>query len=126
MLRKTKQKEAILRVLRGTTSHPTADWIYNEVRKEIPNISLGTVYRNLRLMCQGGEILQLDLCGTLSRFDGRLDNHYHFRCQDCGWVFDVDEPVDEEINKRVAGITGFKISCHRLEFRGVCRECQES
>ncbi|MCK4722527.1 MAG: transcriptional repressor, partial [Dehalococcoidia bacterium] len=67
-----------------------------------------------------------DLCGTLSRFDGRVDNHHHFRCQNCGRVFDVDEPVDEEINKRVARITGFKISYHRLEFRGVCRECQES
>jgi len=126
MLRKSKQKEAILRVLRGTTSHPTADWIYNEVRKEIPNISLGTVYRNLRLMCQGGEILQLDLCGTLSRLDGRVDNHYHFRCQDCGRVFDVDEPVDDNLNERVAGRTGFQVLCQRLEFRGVCKECQES
>lgn len=126
MLRKSKQKEAILRVLRGTTSHPTADWIYNEVRKEIPNISLGTVYRNLRLLCQGGEILQLDLCGALSRFDGRLDNHYHFRCANCGRVFDVDEPVDDNLNERVAGRTGFQVLCHRLEFRGVCKECQES
>ena len=124
-MRKTKQKEAVLRILRGTTSHPAADWIYNEVRKEIPNISLGTVYRNLRLLCQEGEILQLGLCGTSGRFDGRVDNHYHFRCENCGRVFDVDEPVDKEINKRVARTTGFKISCHRLEFRGVCRECQE-
>jgi len=126
MLRKSKQKEAILRVLRGTSSHPTADWIYNEVRKEIPNISLGTVYRNLRLLCQGGEILQLDLCGSLSRFDCRTDNHYHFRCEGCGRVFDVDEAVDDNLNERVAGRTGLQVLCHRLEFRGLCQECQQS
>jgi Fur family peroxide stress response transcriptional regulator len=125
MVRRTKQKEAILEVLRGTTSHPTADWIYQEARKVIPNISLGTVYRNLRLLCQSGEILELDLCGTFSRFDARVDNHYHFRCEQCGRMFDLDEPVDVEIDKKVAQKTGFKISYHRLEFRGVCQDCQE-
>ena len=76
MSRTTKQKEAILRVLGGTNTHPTAEWIYEEVKKEIPNISLGTVYRNLRLLGESGEILQLDLCGSLSRFDCRTANHY--------------------------------------------------
>ncbi len=123
MRKKTKQKEAVLKVLRGTDSHPSADWIYNEVRKEIPNISLGTVYRNLRLLAQSGEILELDLCGTLSRFDARTDNHYHFRCERCGRMFDLDEPVDEEINMRVARKTGFQVKCHRLEFRGLCSDC---
>jgi Fe2+ or Zn2+ uptake regulation protein len=126
MLRITKQKEAILEVLRGTTSHPTADWICNEVRKEIPNISLGTVYRNLRLLCESGGILELDLCGASSRFDARMDNHYHFRCEKCGQVFDVDEPVNEEVDGRVARKTGFRVIYHRLEFRGVCKNCQES
>jgi Fur family peroxide stress response transcriptional regulator len=126
MERKTKQKEAILEVLRGTNSHPTADWVYNEVRKDIPNISLGTVYRNLRLLCESGEILELDLCGTLARFDARKDNHYHFRCEKCGQVFDVDMPVDAEIDRRTTENTGFKVSYHRLEFRGVCKDCQGS
>jgi Fur family peroxide stress response transcriptional regulator len=125
-MRKTKQKEAILEVLRGTNSHPTADWIYNEVRKEIPNISLGTVYRNLRLLCESGEISELDLCGTLARFDARQDNHYHFRCEKCGLVFDVDLPVDAEIDRRAAQKTGFEVSYHRLEFRGVCKSCQKN
>jgi Fe2+ or Zn2+ uptake regulation protein len=125
-MRRTRQKEAILEVLRGANSHPTADWIYNEVRKEIPNISLGTVYRNLRLLCESGEISELDLCGTLTRFDVRQDNHYHFRCEKCGLVFDVDLPVDAEMDRRAAQKTGFKVSYHRLEFRGVCESCQES
>lgn len=123
MRKKTKQKEAILKVLRNTRSHPSADWIYNEVRREIPNISLGTVYRNLKLLAQSGEILELDLCGTLSRFDARTDNHYHFRCEKCGQVFDLDEPVDRELDKRVARKTGFQVKYHRLEFRGLCSDC---
>jgi Fur family peroxide stress response transcriptional regulator len=123
-MRKTRQKQAILEVLRSTTSHPTADWVYNEVRKEIPNISLGTVYRNLRQLCQSGEISDLELCGSLSRFDAKRDNHYHFRCEKCGQVFDVDEPVDVELDKIAARRTGFKVKCHRLEFCGLCLECQ--
>lgn len=126
MLKKTKQKEVILRVLRSTTSHPTATWIYDEVRKEIPNISLGTVYRNLRLLKERGEILELELNGTASRFDARTDNHDHFTCEKCGHVFDIDEPVGQKFNGRVARKTGFKISYYRLEFHGLCRECQES
>ncbi len=124
-MKRTKQKEAILRVLRSTTSHPTADWVYDEVRKEIPNISLGTVYRNLKLLRQSGEILGIDFSSTFSRFDGSPDNHYHFRCEKCGRVFDVDEPVNKELDGRIAQKTGFKISHHRLEFRGLCKECQK-
>ena len=126
MIKKTKQKEAILRVLRDTTCHPAADWIYTEVKKEIPNISLGTVYRNLKLLQERGEILELKLGCTFSRFDGKRYNHYHFRCERCGQVFDVDEPVNKEIDARVAQKTGFKISCHQLEFQGLCKECQRS
>jgi Fur family peroxide stress response transcriptional regulator len=123
MSRKTRQKEAILAVLRSTNSHPAADWIYEEVRKDIPNISLGTVYRNLRLLCKSREILELDMCGALARFDARQDNHYHFRCEKCGQVFDVDLPVDDEIDGRLALETGFEVTSHRLEFRGLCRDC---
>ncbi|MFC2000067.1 transcriptional repressor [Chloroflexota bacterium] len=124
LTRKSKQREAILRVLRSTTSHPTADWIYDQVRKEIPNISLGTVYRNLKLLKEEGEVLDLDMAGGFNRFDGNSKNHYHFRCEDCGQVFDIDEPVDKGIEERVARKTGFRVSHHRLEFRGLCDFCQ--
>lgn len=124
MLKRSRQRDAILRVLRGTKSHPTADWVFNEVRKEIPNISLGTVYRNLRLLCQSGEVLELDMCDTLSRFDARTDNHYHFRCLSCEKVFDLDEPVIEDLDNKIARKTGFDIKCHRLEFRGLCMDCK--
>jgi len=125
-LRRSKQREAILDFLRNTSSHPTAYQIYEAVRKEIPNISLGTVYRNLKLLSSEAEILELDLAGSLSRFDGDTRSHYHFRCEGCGRVFDVDEPVDLERNERVAKKTGFMVSHHILEFRGLCRDCQTS
>ncbi len=126
MTKKTRQKEAILRVLRSTDSHPTADWIHHEVREKIPHISLGTVYRNLKLLRERGEILELEFNGSSSRFDGRTHEHYHFRCEQCGRVFDVDEPINEEFNGKVARKTGFKILYHRLEFRGLCGECHQS
>jgi len=122
--RNSKQKETILRILKGITSHPTADWLYEEVRKEIPHISLGTVYRNLSVLKQEGKILELDLAGTVRRFDGHVQNHYHFRCERCDYVVDVDEPVNKEIDKKLARKTGFKVSHHILEFRGVCKDCQ--
>jgi Fur family peroxide stress response transcriptional regulator len=124
MQRNTRQRQAVLDVLRGTTSHPTADMIYEDVKKVIPNISKGTVYRNLNILREMGEISELNLSGTVSRFEGRQDNHYHFRCDNCGRVFDLDEPVDVELDKKVAEKTGFKISYHQLEFRGLCRDCR--
>ncbi len=126
MLKRTRQKEVILRVLRSTTSHPTADWIYDQVRKEIPHISLGTVYRNLKLLGERGEILELRFNGAPGRFDSKASNHYHFRCEKCGEISNVDEPIHEELSEQVSRKTGFKISYHWLEFRGLCVECQES
>ncbi|MFQ6122384.1 MAG: transcriptional repressor [Dehalococcoidales bacterium] len=124
MVRLSKQREAILRVLKSTTSHPTADWVYEQVRKEIPRISLGTVYRNLRLLAQEGSILQLDFAGAPSRFDTNIQPHAHFLCERCGRIFDVAEPVYKEIDERVARKTGLEILNHRLEFSGICKDCQ--
>ena len=123
--RETKQREAILNVLRGSGSHPTADWVYDEVRKLIPNISKGTVYRNLKILRDIGEIAELNLSGTVSRYEGKQENHYHFRCEKCGQVFDLEEPVNKELDDKVARNTGFKVSCHQLEFRGLCKDCQQ-
>ena len=126
MSRNSKQKVAILRVVKGTTSHPTANWVYDQVRGEIPNISLGTVYRNLKLLKQEGQILEIDLAGILSRFDGNTQYHHHFICEQCGRVFDArsEEPTERAMIDRVARRTGFKITQHRCEFRGLCKDCQ--
>jgi Fur family transcriptional regulator, peroxide stress response regulator len=125
MVRKTKQKEAIINILRGTTSHPSADWVYEQVRKEIPNISLGTVYRNLRLLKESGQILELISTSEMSRFDGNTELHYHFRCDGCGKIFDIEDPVDTAIEKKVARKTGFEVAHHNLELGGLCLDCQK-
>ena len=123
--RATKQRAAILKMLRNTRSHPTADQIYDTVRQQIPNISKGTVYRNLQVLREDGAISELNLNGTLSRYEEKQDKHYHFRCEQCGRVFDLDEPVNTEIEKRVAERTDFKVSSHQTEFRGLCKDCQQ-
>ena len=124
MSRRSKQRDTIFKVVTNTKSHPRADWVYEQVRQEIPNISLGTVYRNLKSLAKSGEIRQLDLADGTSRFDGNTDSHYHFRCEECGLIFDLDEPVDRSIGQRVAKKTGFKISRQRMELLGLCTECQ--
>jgi Fur family peroxide stress response transcriptional regulator len=124
MSRGSRQRDTILKVVMNTKTHPRADWVYEQVRKEIPNISLGTVYRNLKSLAEAGEIYQLELAGSTSRFDGNMDNHYHFRCKKCGDMYDLDEPVDRSIEKRIAQKTGFKITQQRLELLGLCTKCQ--
>lgn len=124
-LRKTRQRETILEVLRGTTSHPTADWVYQEVRKQLPNISLGTVYRNLKGLAAAGRVLELSYGSTFSRFDGNPCDHYHFGCTRCMRLFDVDVPVDSKLDEEAARVTGFDVTSHRLEFHGVCKDCME-
>ncbi|HHW54420.1 MAG: transcriptional repressor [bacterium] len=123
--RKTRQRALILKILRDTKSHPTADWIYNEVRKEIPDISLGTVYRNLRLLKEMGEIQELQWGSTYSRFDGNPEEHYHFNCEKCGQVLDVDIDVQRYLEEKVEEKHGWKVTKHRLEFWGLCHDCQE-
>lgn len=125
MNRQTKQREAILRLLRSARSHPTADQVYDEVRKEVPNISKGTVYRNLKVLQQMGLISEISLNGSLSRFEAKRESHYHFRCERCGRVFDLDEPVNQELDQRIAKRTGFVVTHHQTEFRGLCRDCQQ-
>ncbi len=124
MRRETRQREAILNVLMVVRTHPTADWIYDEVRKKMPKISKGTVYRNLRVLEEEGEITELKVSGTMSRYEVKQDYHYHFRCERCGKVIDLNEPVDKELDRSVADRTGLAINCHQLEFRGLCFDCQ--
>lgn len=123
MNRTSRQREAILRVLSGTHSHPTAEWVYEQVKEELPCIGLATVYRNLRRLTQEGEISEMNRSNDAARFDGNTATHYHFRCERCGRILDLDEPVDATIETRVARRTGLRVTGHHLELRGLCFEC---
>ena len=119
--RMTKQKKLILDIVKSTTCHPTADWVYQEARKVMPKISLGTVYRNLRLLVEMGAIMELNYGSSFSRFDGNPENHYHFVCINCDKVADIEfkEPLD--LNSKV--VDNIDILFHRLEIYGYCEEC---
>jgi Fur family peroxide stress response transcriptional regulator len=124
MYKKSKQRDAIVRVLRSTSTHPSAEWIYEQVKKEIPSIGLATVYRNLRILEESGEILEMHTLNNTSRFDGDTRTHYHFCCDLCGKIIDLDEPIDTTIETRIAKRTGLKVTRHHLELGGLCLECQ--
>lgn len=122
--RETRQKTIILEELRKVKSHPTADSIFRMVRRRIPCVSFGTVYRNLNLLRDQGQILEL-ACGKYScRYDGNTTNHYHFFCLKCKRVFDLDELILENLDKKITQKSGMKIEYHRIDFYGYCRDCK--
>ena len=121
-MRLTNQRKVILEELQSVTSHPTADELYEMVRKRLPRISLGTVYRNLEVLSSCGLILKLEVAGQQKRFDGDTSPHHHVRCIKCGRVGDVFKVRDyPDIIDHCE--TDFTITGHRLEFLGVCPEC---
>lgn len=117
-MKTTKQKEAILAAVCTIRTHPTADVIYDKLRKDFPRISLGTVYRNLNAFVERGDIGRVSIPGSGERFDYRLDKHEHLVCEKCGKVLDVDAQVD--IKPLDASITFKEYS---LVLYGICNAC---
>ncbi|MTV47545.1 transcriptional repressor [Heliobacillus mobilis] len=124
--RMTRQKQLVLDIVQGTTSHPTADWVYQEARRQIPDISLGTVYRNLNTLAQQGIIREMTYAGASSRYDGNVEAHYHFVCEDCKRVFDIFIDRAENLDEKAEEMSGHEIQGHRLEFYGRCAECRKA
>ena len=125
-LKKSKQRELIKAFLMGRKDHPTADVIYMNVRQQNPNISLGTVYRNLTLLADIGEIQRLHLGDGVDHFDADISPHYHFVCSECGSVIDLEMQSIESINDIAgAGFDG-KIAGHMTYFYGICGTCINS
>ena len=123
--RMTRQRQIILEELRKVTSHPSADEVCQMVRKRLPHISLGTVYRNLEILCDCGMAQKLELAGSQRRFDGNVENHYHVRCVACGRVADLPASPIPISQNGLRGMTDFEIRGHRVEFFGVCPECKK-
>ena len=120
-LKYSKQRASIKDYLMHTTSHPTADTVYLHIKEEFPNISLGTVYRNLNLLCENGQLLKVPIPGASDRFDHTLCWHSHMYCTVCCCVVDAD--VDEkQVMKLVKNQKGVVQDCAVVLF-GVCEEC---
>ena len=124
-LRMTRQRQIILQELRSVKTHPSADEIYEMVRIRLPHISLGTVYRNLEILSELGEIQKIEITGKLKRFDGNTRPHYHLRCLNCNRIDDVPEHIHFDFDLPLNEATGYAITGHRLEFFGLCPECSE-
>ncbi len=119
----TVQQTVILEELRNLRGHPTADEIYELVRKRLPRASLGTIYRNLERLAEEGQIRTLDCAGAPRRFDSRLEPHYHVCCSRCGRIEDVDLETTSDLDDQAASRSGYVISGHSTLFTGLCPEC---
>lgn len=119
----SRQREAIKKYLSNTTSHPTAEIIYENIRLSYPKISLGTVYRNLNLLVQQGEILKVSCGDGSDHFDGNTSPHNHFICECCGCVSDLDMEPIEHIQEIASANFNGKIKGHVTYFFGTCPKC---
>jgi Fur family ferric uptake transcriptional regulator len=119
----TRQRQVLLEELRSVRTHPTADGIYQMVRRRLPRISLGTVYRNLDVLTRMGLIRALHFGGQPMRFDGSPERHYHIRCRVCGRLDDIpDLPLDDVV--RMTGeVSGYDVGECRIEVVGICPKC---
>jgi Fur family transcriptional regulator, ferric uptake regulator len=125
-MRITKQRIIILEELRKCVHHPGADEIFFLVRKHLPNISLGTVYRNLEFLAASGVIQKLEYGDGQKRFDGNPDPHHHFKCTKCGGIEDIPFEVDPvDLNHDHPWVKERIIKGSRLEFYGLCKHCSQ-
>lgn len=125
-LKYSRQREAIKEFMMTRKDHPTADVVYMNVRKEFPNISLGTVYRNLTLLSDMGELLRLRVGDGVDHFDATTTPHYHFICQECGCVTDLEIPIMHSIDDIATEALGGQIYGHVTYFYGKCKNCLEN
>jgi len=125
-LKYSRQRESIKACLMARHDHPTADALYTLIREEYPNISLGTVYRNLNLLVELGEIQKLTCGDGADRFDADTSPHYHFVCKNCGKVSDL--PLDPlvNINHLAQEHADGTVESHTIYFYGTCKECFEN
>jgi Fur family ferric uptake transcriptional regulator len=123
--RMTHQRQVILEEVRRVNTHPTADEVYEMVRKRLPRISLGTVYRNLEILSTSGLILKIGPQSSQMRFDGNTDKHYHIRCVSCGRVEDIQIESLDNAEEGIRGQSDYSILGHTLEFMGLCPDCKK-
>ena len=124
--RNTIQNTLVYEAVNKLQCHATADEIYEEIKKDHPNISRATVYRNLNVLSEMGEIRRLETPGGADRFDHRCHDHCHVRCQKCGRVFDVDVDFITGLEQRIRDAHGFEFTGYDILFRGICPDCQNS
>lgn len=125
-VRMTPQRHAILAYLLETMSHPTADEIYKALEGQFPNMSVATIYNNLRVFKEAGLVRELTYGDASSRFDANLqEEHYHIICSECGKIQDFNFPYLSDVEEAASSMAGFKVTGHRMEVYGICEPCQQ-
>jgi Fur family transcriptional regulator, peroxide stress response regulator len=122
--KRSRQRERIYSLLCNTDTHPTANWIYDELKKDFNNLSMGTVYRNINILIDQKKVQRLEAGSSFDRFDGNVETHYHFICEVCGKIDDLPLEVCSELNTLVNAKTDFLVEKHRLDFYGFCSSCK--
>lgn len=126
IFKKTQQREAIISFLKTRKDHPTAETIYQNVRKEHPNISLGTVYRNLSILAERGDILKLTYDGKFDHFDATTEPHCHFYCKTCHAVSDIETAIPSAFQKKAKNSFDGNIHGFSIFFYGICKDCENN
>ena len=123
-LKYSRQRESIKANLMSRHDHPTADALYASIREEFPNISLGTVYRNLGVLEENGQLMRIPMDNGSDRFDPNVVPHYHFLCRGCGRVMDIDLVFPDELMTQVQESTDLAIESCSVSFTGLCPDCE--
>ena len=122
-LKYSKQREALLNLLRSVNSHPTAEWLYTELKKDNNNLSLATVYRNLNLFCENSQAVKFQVDGV-EHYDAVVGQHSHFVCNNCRCVIDLSVPSLLNINEEVQKANDVLIDSNKFIFYGLCKHCK--
>jgi Fur family peroxide stress response transcriptional regulator len=122
---RTRQRERLLELLRETDSHPTAAELFETARPEFPNLSLGTVYRNLEVLVGEGQIEAVPAASGPVRYDGNPVPHHHFVCEHCGAIHDVELPLPSELADQLERKYELHAERARIRFSGLCHACSD-
>jgi len=123
--RSTQQRQKILEILVSSNTHPTVRWIHQRLKRKFRGVTLGRVFRNLRVLKEEGKVWELDFFGSgVSCFAAVKHSHYHFICSGCKNIYDIKIAPIKEVEDKISQLTGFRIFSHRLEFFGLCDVCK--
>lgn len=123
-MRYSRQRQLILDSVKSEAVHPTADLVYKKLKKENPTLSLGTVYRNLNLLAENGDLIRIEVMGDKDHYDGNTEPHFHMVCTNCHKIIDIPFSVASDLNAKVFQVTGDEITAYDIAFKGVCKNCK--